>query len=99
MWKDVEKEPNPNTEAWNDQVIRMKMFDNLICNRDRNMGNLLVDASWNLYLIDHNRAFITSKDLPVRMSRVRTRREEGPRFSIGPVGKDVLQQVEIASRG
>ncbi|MGH9313408.1 MAG: hypothetical protein ACRD1S_09435 [Vicinamibacterales bacterium] len=70
MWKDVEKEPNPNTEAWNDQVIRMKMFDNLICNRDRNMGNLLVDASWNLYLIDHNRAFITSKDLPVRMSRV-----------------------------
>jgi hypothetical protein len=70
MWKDVEKEPKPNTADWNDQVIRMKMFDNLICNRDRNVGNLLVDASWNLYLIDHNRAFITSKDLPVPMSRI-----------------------------
>jgi hypothetical protein len=48
----------------------MKMFDNLICNRDRNVGNLLVDASWTFYLIDHNRAFITSRDLPVRMSRI-----------------------------
>jgi hypothetical protein len=70
MWKDVEREPKPSTAAWTDQVIRMKMFDNLICNRDRNVGNLLVDASWNLYLIDHNRAFITAKDLPVRMTRV-----------------------------
>jgi hypothetical protein len=70
MWDDVEHEPKPDREAWNDQVIRMKMFDNLICNRDRNVGNLLVDASWTFYLIDHNRAFITSRDLPVRMSRI-----------------------------
>jgi hypothetical protein len=70
MWKDVEHEPKPDTHAWNDQVIRMKMFDNLICNRDRNVGNLMVDASWNFYLIDHNRAFIASTDLPVRMSRI-----------------------------
>jgi hypothetical protein len=70
MWKDVEHEPKPDSEAWNDQVIRMKMFDNLICNRDRNVGNLMVDASWNFYLIDHNRAFIASTDLPVRMSRI-----------------------------
>jgi hypothetical protein len=70
MWNEVEHEPKPDREAWNDQVIRMKMFDNLICNRDRNVGNLLVDASWTFYLIDHNRAFITSRDLPVRMSRI-----------------------------
>lgn len=70
MWDEVEHEPKPDREAWNDQVIRMKMFDNLICNRDRNVGNLLVDASWTFYLIDHNRAFITSRDLPVRMSRI-----------------------------
>jgi hypothetical protein len=70
MWNEVEHEPKPDREAWNDQVIRMKMFDNLICNRDRNVGNLLVDASWTFYLIDHNRAFITSRDLPVPMSRI-----------------------------
>jgi hypothetical protein len=70
MWKDVEKEPKPNTAAWDRQVLQMKMFDNLICNKDRNMGNLLVDPSWNMYLIDHTRAFITSKDLPIPMTRV-----------------------------
>lgn len=70
MWSVVENEKQPDDPDWRDQVIKMKMFDNLICNRDRNLGNLLVDESWNLYLIDHSRAFITSKDLPVRMSRI-----------------------------
>jgi hypothetical protein len=70
MWKDVDKTLQPTGDDWRDQVNRMRMFDNLICNRDRNLGNLLIDASWNLYLIDHSRAFITSKDLPVRMSRI-----------------------------
>jgi hypothetical protein len=48
----------------------MKMFDNLICNKDRNRGNLLVDDDWNLFLIDHSRAFITSRELPVAMERI-----------------------------
>ena len=60
----------PKPEKWNRQAIRMKMFDNLICNKDRNMGNLLVDDEWNLFLIDHSRAFITDKDLPVVMERI-----------------------------
>jgi hypothetical protein len=70
MWKDVDKTLQPTDREWRDQVNRMRMFDNLICNRDRNLGNLLIDASWNLYLIDHSRAFITSNDLPARMSRI-----------------------------
>ena len=48
----------------------MKMFDNLIGNPDRNMGNLIVDDDWNLFLIDHSRAFVDSKDLPVKMERI-----------------------------
>ena len=39
------------------------MFDNLICNIDPNLGNWLVDPEWNLILIDHTRAFTTTKDL------------------------------------
>jgi hypothetical protein len=34
------------------------------------MGNLLVDDDWNLFLIDHSRAFLDSKDLPVKMERI-----------------------------
>jgi hypothetical protein len=67
-WKDVENLPKP--DHWHIQVIRMKMFDNLIGNIDRNAGNLLVDADWNLYLIDHSRAFISETKLPVVMSRI-----------------------------
>jgi hypothetical protein len=48
----------------------MKMFDNFICNRDRNAGNLLVDDDWNLFLIDHSRAFLTDRDLAVKMEHI-----------------------------
>jgi hypothetical protein len=48
----------------------MKMFDNLIGNIDRNAGNLLVDAEWNLFLIDHSRAFISDTKLPTVMTRI-----------------------------
>lgn len=67
-WKDVE--PLPKPDHWNIQVIRMKMFDNLIGNIDRNAGNLLVDEQWNLYLIDHSRAFVTDNKLPSPMTRI-----------------------------
>jgi hypothetical protein len=41
----------------------MSVFDNLISNRDRNQGNLLIDRDWNLWLIDHTRAFTRSSSL------------------------------------
>ncbi|MEP6918499.1 MAG: hypothetical protein ABJC89_22855 [Acidobacteriota bacterium] len=68
QWKEVE--PLPKPAQWDRQVIRMKMFDNLIGNGDRNKGNLLVDDEWQLFLIDHSRAFVAIKDLPVRMEHI-----------------------------
>ena len=35
----------------------MYLFDNLIFNDDRNQGNILYDAEWKLWMIDHTRAF------------------------------------------
>jgi hypothetical protein len=67
-WKEMEPKPKP--AKWVAQVARMKMFDDLICNRDRNAGNLLVDDDWNLFLIDHSRAFIDDKGLPVPLEHV-----------------------------
>jgi hypothetical protein len=67
-WKEMEPKPKPG--KWVRQVSRMKMFDNFICNKDRNAGNLLVDDDWNLYLIDHSRAFLTDKDMAVKMQSV-----------------------------
>ena len=67
-WKEMEPKPKP--AKWVRQVARMKMFDNFICNKDRNAGNLLVDDDWNLYLIDHSRAFIWDKDMAVKMEYI-----------------------------
>ncbi len=67
-WKEMEARPKP--PKWDRQAVDMKMFDDLIGNKDRNAGNLLVDDDWNLFLIDHSRAFTGSKDLPWDMVHV-----------------------------
>lgn len=46
------------------QYALMNAFDLLIHNTDRNLGNLLYDADWNVWLIDHSRAFTTELDPP-----------------------------------
>jgi hypothetical protein len=46
------------------------MFDNLIYNKDPNLGNWLKDPSWNLILIDHTRSFTTGKDLAHTVTRI-----------------------------
>lgn len=56
--------PLPKPAAWPLRIVRMKMFDCLVGNADRNQGNMLIDEAWNLYLIDHSRAFVTDKRLP-----------------------------------
>ncbi len=59
----VEKPPQGPEPSWSLQLTRMKMFDLLIANIDRNQGNLIYDADWHLFLIDHSRAFTGKKDL------------------------------------
>jgi hypothetical protein len=59
----VEKPPQGPEPMWSLQLSRMKMLDLLIANIDRNQGNLIYDADWHIFLIDHSRAFIGKKDL------------------------------------
>ncbi len=67
-WESVLPLPKPAT--WGFQLARMKMFDDLISNSDRNKGNLLVDADWHIFLIDHSRAFVTDLKLPQELQNV-----------------------------
>lgn len=63
--------PPPIEQArWNRQILRAKMFDCLISNKDPNLGNWLVDPSWNLILIDHTRSFTADKKFPHTLERV-----------------------------
>lgn len=47
----------PDRTRWSQQIHMMRFFDALVFNTDRNMGNMLIDHGWNLWLIDHTRAF------------------------------------------
>lgn len=46
------------------QLQNMKVFDALIENEDRNLGNMLWDGQWRLWMIDHTRSFRTSSAPP-----------------------------------
>ena len=59
-----------NKAHWERQVVRMRMFDDLIGNADRNQGNILYDDAWNLILLDHSRAFGEGVRLPQKLDRV-----------------------------
>jgi len=47
----------PNLVDWNQQVAKIRLWDNLIYNTDRNLGNLLVTSDWKIRVIDHSRTF------------------------------------------
>ena len=51
------KASSPDPLAWNEQMWHVRLFDQLIQNVDRNLGNLLIDKSWTVWMIDHSRAF------------------------------------------
>ncbi len=53
--------PDPNN--WNEQMHIVRVFDQLIFNTDRNLGNLLITKDWTIWMIDHTRAFRIGHDL------------------------------------
>lgn len=60
----------PAPLRWNRQMWRMWLFDELIQNTDRNQGNIMIDEGWNLWMIDHTRAFRRNHDL-LRPERIK----------------------------
>lgn len=61
----------PDARDWNQQMWLTRLFDQLIANVDRNLGNLLIDTSYNIWMIDHSRSFRLNKVLrsPENLSR------------------------------
>jgi hypothetical protein len=89
----------PDAPEWRRQRSRARTFDYLIANRERNVANTLVDATWSLVLVDHTRAFSGHEptlDLPDRFDR---RIVEGLRRLDRPTLqtrlKDILTAVQV----
>jgi hypothetical protein len=47
----------PDQEAWNEQMHRVRVFNELVYNTDPNLGNVLITANWKIKLVDFSRAF------------------------------------------
>ena len=56
------------------QRRRMRVFDELIWNWDRNTGNMLWTSDWTLWMIDHTRAFRRGHELRVPSELLRIER-------------------------
>ncbi len=66
----VPQPPGRYVAEFTRQIIRAKMFDNLIANKDPNLGNWLVDEDWHLILIDHTRSFTNMNSLAHKFDHV-----------------------------
>lgn len=66
-----EKPPVAERERWNRQIHIVRVFDQLIANKDRNYGNIIITRSWDIWIIDHTRAFRPYKELLERDDLVR----------------------------
>jgi hypothetical protein len=53
----------PDTEAWNRQMYKIRVFDELVWDSDANLTNVLISEDWKIWRVDFSRAFRLSKDL------------------------------------
>ena len=65
----------PDSTSWNPQMHIVRVFDQLIYNTDRNLGNLVITNNWKLWMIDHTRAFRLMNTLRTPSDLVKCDRE------------------------
>jgi hypothetical protein len=53
----------PDADAWNNQMYKIRVFDQLVYDIDANLTNVLIGEDWKIWRIDFTRAFRLHKDL------------------------------------
>ena len=53
----------PDTDKWNRQMYRIRVFDTLVYDTDANLTNVLIGEDWQIWRVDFSRAFRTFKEL------------------------------------
>jgi hypothetical protein len=65
----------PDADSWNNQMYRIRVFDELVYDTDTNLTNVLIGEDWKIWRIDFTRAFRSSKDLKSQENLVRCDRQ------------------------
>jgi hypothetical protein len=53
----------PDPDKWNNQMYKVRVFDQLVYDTDPNLTNVLIGPDWKLWRIDFSRSFRTYHDL------------------------------------
>jgi hypothetical protein len=53
----------PDADAWNNQMYKIRVLDQLVYDTDVNLTNVLIGEDWKIWRVDFSRAFRVSKDL------------------------------------
>jgi hypothetical protein len=70
-----QKIPAPDPEAWNNQMYKIRVFDQLVSDSDPNLTNVLIGEDWKIWRVDFSRAFRLNKDLKDPKDLVRCDRQ------------------------
>ncbi len=65
----------PDADAWNNQMYKVRVFDQLVADTDVNLTNVLIGENWQIWRIDFGRAFRLNKDLKEPKDLVRCDRQ------------------------
>jgi hypothetical protein len=65
----------PDPDAWNNQMYKVRVFDELIYDTDANLTNVLIGEDWKIWRVDFTRAFRRSMDLRNPNNLVRCERQ------------------------
>jgi hypothetical protein len=59
----AQKIPVPDPDAWNNEMYKVRVLDQLVYDSDANLTNVLITDDWKIWRIDFTRAFRLHKEL------------------------------------
>ena len=65
----------PDTDKWNKQMYRVRVFDELVYDTDANLTNVLIGEDWTIWRVDFSRAFHKNKELRAPKNLVKCDRD------------------------
>jgi hypothetical protein len=65
----------PDPDKWNQQMYRVRVFDELVYDTDPNLTNVQIGEDWRVWRVDFSRAFRKSGDLRVPKNLVKCDRQ------------------------
>ena len=65
----------PDQDAWNNQMYKIRVFDELVSDSDPNLTNVLIGENWKIWRVDFSRAFRLNKELKDPNGLVRCERQ------------------------